>query len=169
MKTWFWSKTSASTISTKLVLTNLLLALSDVEICQLAGNGGRLAFTLTLVGICLLLVSFWWNFLLVFFGGPLKKNNLTFFGGHACPRWCPPLVHPATTPLQRRPRCQRPPCSQQTTEVMLGVDSVGPHKCPNILVPLLLLLHPELPVAIFKSEWELQYCNLMLNIEWYIL
>ena len=105
------------------------------------------------------------EFFIGFFGGPLKKNNLTFFGGHACPRWCPPLVHPATTPLQRRPRCQRSPCSQQTTEVMLGVDSVGPHKCPNILVPLLLLLHPELPVAIFKSEWELQYCNLMLNIE----
>ena len=61
--------TSASTISTKLVLTNLLLALSDVEICQLAGNGGRLAFTLTLVGICLFLVSFWWNFLLFVLGG----------------------------------------------------------------------------------------------------
>ena len=43
--------TSASTISTKLVLTNLLLALSDVEISRLAGIRGRLALTLALVGI----------------------------------------------------------------------------------------------------------------------
>ena len=60
-----------------------------------------------------------------------------------------PWDHPAMSSCQSRPRCQRPPCSQQeTTTIMLGMDSGG----PNIFLQLLLLLHPELPVANFKGE-----------------
>lgn len=106
------------------------------------------------------------EFFIGFFGGPLKKNNLTFFGGHACPRWCPPLVHPATTPLQRRPRCQRPPCSQQTTTITLGMDSVAPKSFSNLVLQLLLLLHPELAVAIFKGEWHLKTLHCIAFCKW---
>ena len=81
---------------------------------------------------------------------------------HACAGWCPPYVHPALPrpPLQSRPHCQRPQSFQQTTTIMLGIDQVG----SNIFLQLLLLLHPELPVAIFQGEWRLQYCSWTFNI-----
>ena len=63
--------------------------------------------------------------------------------------WSPP---PPPPPLQSRPRWQQPPGSQEAANVMLGMDSGGHN---NDLHPL-LLLHAELPAAIFQGEQRLQ-------------
>ena len=95
---------------------------------------------------------------------PARLGRSPYFaphiGAHAWAGWFAPFVHPALPPLQSRPRCQRPQSSLQTGTIMLGTDQV----VPNIDLRLLLLLHPELPVAIFQGEWRLQYCSLTFNI-----
>ena len=99
---------------------------------------------------------------------PARQGRIPYcdpqIGGHAYAGWYAPYVHPASPPLQSRPRCQRPQSSLQTGTIMLGTDQVVPNIVPNNVLQLLLLLHPELPVAIFQGEWRLQYCSLTFNI-----
>ena len=84
------------------------------------------------------------------------------FGPHidanALAGWRTPYEDPATPPCQSRPRCPRPLCSQQQRITnVLDVDSVVPDSVPNLVLQLLLLLHPELPVAILKGECQFQH------------
>ena len=62
-----------------------------------------------------------------------------------------PWGRPAPSPLQSRPRRQRSSGSQPAN-VMLGKDDLV---C-NIDLPLVLLLHAELPAAVFQGEQLLQ-------------
>ena len=76
-------------------------------------------------------------------------------GDPAFSGWYTPYDHPATclcqswpTPNAKAKADQRPSCSQQTTKILPKKAWVGPYKAPHILLPLLLLLDPELPLAI---------------------
>ena len=99
---------------------------------------------------------------------PATRGRSPWFWLHIGDRvlvgWCTPYVDPALPPRQSRPHCQRPQSSLQTTTIVVGMDQVEPNIRPNTVLQLVLLLHPELPVAIVEGEWRLQYCSLTFNI-----